>query len=133
MMAVGDEIPPLEVEITREGIRTYAEASGDRNLIHLDEMYARTAGLPGVIAHGMLQMGFLAEAVGAWSGDPGRIRRLRCRFAAAAVPGDRLRFGGRVAAETDAGIELELWGENQAGEKVLTKAAATLVALGVGS
>lgn len=126
MMAVGDEIPPLEVEITREGIRTYAEASGDRNLIHLDEMYARTAGLPGVIAHGMLQMGLLAEAVSAWSGDPGRIRRLRCRFAAPAVPGDRLRFGGRVAVESDAGVELELWGENQAGVKVLTKATATL-------
>ncbi len=125
-MAVGDEIPALEVAITREGVRTYAEVSGDRNLIHLDEMYARTAGLPGVIAHGMLQMGLLAEAVSAWAGDPTRIRKLRCRFAAVAVPGDRLRFGGRVAAETGDGVELELWAENQAGKMVLTKASAHL-------
>jgi acyl dehydratase len=121
---VGDEIPTREAAITQAGIRAYAEASGDRNLIHLDEIYARTAGLPGIIAHGMLQMGILAEAVSDWAGGPSRIRKLRCRFAAIAVPGDTLRFGGQVAGETEAGIELELWGVNQKGERVLTKAAA---------
>jgi acyl dehydratase len=121
---VGDEIPTREVDVTQAGIRAYAEASGDRNLIHLDEIYARTAGLPGIIAHGMLQMGVLAEAVSDWAGGPSRIRNLRCRFAATAVPGDTLRFGGQVAGETESGLELELWGVNQKGERVLTRAAA---------
>lgn len=119
-----DQIPSREVAITPAGIRKYAEASGDRNLIHLDEIYARSAGLPGIIAHGMLQMGLLAEAVSDWAGGPDRIRGLRCRFAAIAVPGDTLRFGGKVVGVSESGVEVELWAVNQKGERILTKASA---------
>ena len=48
------------VTFTKEQIAAYAEASGDRNPIHLDDDFARSVGLPGVIAHGMLQMGIAA-------------------------------------------------------------------------
>ena len=43
-----------------EQIAAYARASGDMNPIHLDERFARSVGLPGVIAHGMLQMSIAA-------------------------------------------------------------------------
>ena len=48
------------VTFTKEQIAAYAEASGDHNPIHLDDDFARSVGLPGLIAHGMLQMGLLA-------------------------------------------------------------------------
>ncbi len=52
---LGDELeerttPP----IGRDQLRKYAEASGDPNPIHLSDEAAEAAGLPGVIAHGML-------------------------------------------------------------------------------
>ena len=52
--AMSDE-RELRVTFTREQIAAYAEASGDHNPIHLDEEFAKSVGLPGVIAHGMLQ------------------------------------------------------------------------------
>jgi len=64
------------VRFSRDQIKAYAEVSGDRNPIHLDETFARSVGLPGVIAHGMLQMGLLAGlAVAEAGGDPRRPAR----------------------------------------------------------
>jgi len=62
----GQALPPLTKHVTVEQIRQYAEASGDRNPIHLDETFARSAGLPGVIAHGMLTMAFANQMVTDW-------------------------------------------------------------------
>ena len=107
----------LQVTFTREQIAAYAEASGDRNPIHLDDDFARSVGLPGVIAHGMLQMGLLARA----AGEPTRLRRRSCRFAAIVRPGDTVTFRG-----TQKGAEVELSAFNQAGEPVLTRARAEL-------
>jgi acyl dehydratase len=115
------ELEQLQVTFSSEQIAEYAAASGDRNPIHLDVSFARTVGLPGVIAHGMLQMGLLTRvAVDGAGGDPRRLRSLSCRFAAMVLPGDTVTFGGRSG---EAG-ELELWARNQRGEAVLTKAAA---------
>jgi hypothetical protein len=62
----------------------YAGVAGDANPIHWDESLAKLAGLPDVIAHGMLTMGLGAGFVSAWSGDPGAVTRY-----GAAVPARR--------------------------------------------
>lgn len=117
------ELPERRVTFTREHIREYAEASGDMNPIHVDEDFARSVGLPGVIAHGMLQMGLLANvAVAAAHGDPTRIRRLAVRFAGMVVPGETIAFGG----EEKGPGRLELWARREDGAPVLTKGAAEL-------
>ena len=99
------------VTITREQIADYAEASGDRNPIHLDDEFARSVGLPGLIAHGMLLMGLMATTVG----HPGELRKIAVRFGGIVVPGDTITFsvdGSQLSAV------------NQRGEAVLTKATA---------
>ena len=51
--AVGMELPPLvKGPITRDDLKAYAAASGDPNPMHLDDELARSAGHPGVFAHG---------------------------------------------------------------------------------
>lgn len=111
--------------VTREQIDEYAEASGDRNPIHLDEDFARSVGLPGVIAHGMLAMAHLANLVVAYAGgDPRRVKKLRCRFSGMVLPGDTITFSGRVLGEAEGVTRLELNAENQKGERVLSKAFA---------
>src|SRR4030088_842338 len=105
------------VTFTKEQIASYAEASGDRNPIHLDDDFARSVGLPGVIAHGMLQMGLLARV----AGDPARLRRLSCRFAGMVRPGDTVTFRAEQSGE-----QVELSAVNQDGEPVLTRASAEL-------
>jgi acyl dehydratase len=108
------------VTFTREQIAEYAEASGDHNPIHLDDDFAKTVGLPGVIAHGLLQMGLMATVAGEAAGGPDRLRRLYCRFSGMVVPGDMVIF----TAEPSGSGKLELRAVNQRGEPVLTKAVA---------
>ena len=105
----------LVVEFSREQIAAYAAASGDNNPIHLDDEFARSVGLPGVIAHGMLQMGLLARV----AGEPRRLRRLSCRFSGIVRPGDKVTFRGE---ESDHAVQLTA--VNQDGQAVVTRAVA---------
>jgi len=108
------------ITFTSDQIAAYAEASGDHNPIHLDGDFARSVGLPGIIAHGMLEMGILGGVAAEAAGGGGRLRRLYCRFAGMVEPGDTVTF----AAE-EAGLgKLALSAVNQRGEPVLTKASA---------
>lgn len=121
---VGDTLPPLskgpiqQVQLTR-----YAGASGDFNPIHQDEEFARAAGMGGVFAHGMLSMGFVAQALTDWAGA-GRVRKLGVRFAALVRLKDVVTCHGRVAGKASKDdthlVELEVWAENQRGETVVT-------------
>jgi acyl dehydratase len=111
-------VKEFAVTFSEAQIAAYAEASGDRNPIHLDDAFARSVGLPGVIAHGMLQMGLLARV----AGSPERLRRLSCRFSGMVRPGDTVTFTA-VAGE---GGKVELTAVNQNGQPVLTRATALL-------
>ena len=147
---VGDEIlvlqkgPIQQIQLTR-----YAGASGDFNPIHQDDEFARAAGMGGVFAHGMLSMGFVAQALTDWAGA-GTVRKLGVRFAALVRLKDTVTCKGRVLSKTvcsegresssDGGwpekgaggcVELEVWAENQRGEKVVTgKATVALPSRG---
>src|SRR5437660_11507793 len=122
----GQALPSLSKQVTVEQIRQYAEASGDRNPIHLDESFARSAGLPGVIAHGMLTMAFANQMVTDWLGDRSRLKRLQGRFAGMVLPGDDVTCSGSVAAKTDESrrVVINLVVTNQRGETVLNKGVA---------
>jgi len=109
-----------DVTFTREQIAAYAAASGDQNPIHLDDDFARSVGLPGVIVHGMLQMGVLATVASEDAGGPEHLRRLFVRFAGMVVPGDTVTFTAGRGAKG----KLDLSAVNQRGEPVLTKASA---------
>ena len=123
---VGDALPELRKTVTVEQIRAYAQASGDRNPIHLDDEFARRAGLPGVIAHGMLTMAFVTQLVTDWLGDRGSVRRLQGRFAGMVLPGDEVRCTGTVSGKDDSRrrITLSLSAANHRGERVFTKGIA---------
>ena len=126
-MKVGDELPPLvkgpiqQIQLTR-----YAGASGDFNPIHQDDEFAKAAGMGGVFAHGMLSMGFVGQVVTDWAGA-GDVRKLGVRFAGLVRLKDTITCRGRVLGKSDDLVDLELWAENQRGEKVVTgKATVTL-------
>ena len=130
---VGDELPPLvkgpiqQIQLTR-----YAGASGDFNPIHQDDEFARAAGMGGVFAHGMLSMGFVAQAVTDWAGA-GRVRKIGVRFAGLVRLKDTVTCRGRVVGTSQKDgvnlVELDVWAENQKGEKVVTgKATVSLPA-----
>jgi acyl dehydratase len=67
----------------------YADASGDRNPIHVDDNVAKMAGLPGIIVHGLCTMAFTSKLMidRLCAGDPTRLRRLHVRFSRPVRPG----------------------------------------------
>ena len=109
--------------LSRGDLVNYAGVAGDANPIHWDEDIAKLAGLPDVIAHGMLTMGlgagFVSAVVGRpWCGHPlrgaavgtrGRVGHRGCRHRVqrpdqVAGSGDTLRCrrgGGEVRWEED--------------------------------
>jgi acyl dehydratase len=70
----------------------YAEASGDHNRIHLDDDFARSVGLPGVIVHGMCTLALAARAVRLAVAEPATagVAQLGARFTRPLLPGDEL-------------------------------------------
>src|SRR5256885_17267728 len=112
---VGDELPALaKAPVDRVQLSRYAGASGDFNPVHVDELYAKAAGMPSVYAPGMLVMGFLGQLVSEWSRGA-QLRKYHVRFIKMVWPGDtvvckgrvtdRWGEGGRYFAEIDARAE----------------------------
>jgi acyl dehydratase len=77
---VGQRLPARTVHVSRASLVQYTGASLDRNMIHWDERFARSVGLPDVIAHGMFTMGSAINVVSDWVGDAGRVVEYFTRF-----------------------------------------------------
>jgi acyl dehydratase len=95
-VSIGDELPPLVLPaLTRETLALYAGASRDHNPIHVDVEFARAAGMPDVVAHGMLSMAWLGRLLTNWA--PQReLREFSVRFTALTCVGERIVCTGRV-------------------------------------
>jgi acyl dehydratase len=76
----GQTLPSRTIHIDRATLVQYTGASLDRNRIHWDERFAKSVGLPDVIAHGMFTMGAAVNVVSDWVGDAGRVVEYGARF-----------------------------------------------------
>lgn len=125
-MKAGDPVPfRAYPSITREQLKAYADASGDFNPIHQDDEVARKVGLPGVIAHGMLTSGMMAERALSFVTEElglreARILKYSTRFRAMTFPGDVISVGGTVKSVDDEKLILDLQSRNQKGEVTTT-------------
>jgi len=79
-LTVGDVIGSRTFNFTRDSLVKYAGASGDFNPIHYRDDFAKSVGLDGVLAHGMLTMGAAVQVAIDWAGDAGRIADYGVRF-----------------------------------------------------
>ena len=128
-LSVGTVLPGQVFPVTRAQLVRYAGASGDFNPIHWNERFARSVGLPDVIAHGMFTMAEAARLVTDWTGDPGALREFSVRFTRPVpVPDDDTGTVIEVTAEVselldDRRVKIALTATN-AGQKVLGNAVA---------
>ncbi|WP_078080171.1 MaoC/PaaZ C-terminal domain-containing protein [Planococcus faecalis] len=113
--------------VSKEQLVQYAQASGDLNPLHTDDNFAKSIGLDGVIAHGMLIMGFLGQYVQEIAGTESVVHQFNMRFGAMTKPGDVITCGGFVKQlmEIDGqpAVVLELFAEKAPGERVGTGSA----------
>jgi acyl dehydratase len=93
--------PLAEVTYTIDPDQTfrYADASGDRMPIHLDDNMAKAVGLSGIIVHGLCTMAFASRALveALCGGDSARLQRMAVRFSRPVLPGEGITtriYGG---------------------------------------
>jgi acyl dehydratase len=108
--------------ITRGALREYALASGDRVRLHIDAEYARGAGWPDVIAHGMLSMAFLGQLL-TTQFSLRRLRSWRVRFVAVTPLDAIVRCCGEVIGSVTEGgkgcLRIRVWCELPSGVRTV--------------
>ena len=113
----GDAIPELKVTPDAGLTKRYAEASGDPNPIHTDPEFAKSAGLPGCILHGLWTMAQVARASGAVAGgDPRSLKRLEVQFRGLGFPEQEVTVTGTVKEADDGRVVIDTvaaQGDNQ--------------------
>ncbi|MGY2872900.1 acyl dehydratase [Marmoricola sp. URHA0025 HA25] len=114
--------------ITRTDIVRYAGAGGDFNPVHHDDVYARSLGLPGVFAMGLLGAGYLSRVLAEEFGAS-TVQRFTVRFRAQVWPGETLDLAvdGSEPTEQRDVRQVRLSARNESGELKITAEALVLV------
>jgi acyl dehydratase len=111
-LEIGEVVAEASFPLTRDSLVRYAGASGDFNPIHYRDDVAHAVGLPGVLAHGMLTMGFAVQPVVDWLGDPGKVLDYQVKFTRPVVvdpeTGAVVTVVAKVGAIEDAAVRIDL-------------------------
>jgi len=119
-LQVGDALPPVtKAPITKVQLVRYAGASGDFNPLHTDDRVAQASGMKGVIAQGILIMGFMGQAISGWV--PLRdLKRFKVRFKGVTYPGDVITVKAVIKEKRDSKegllVQCDIFAEDQNGE-----------------
>ncbi len=106
----------------------YAGASGDFNPIHIDPEFGKMVGLGGAILQGLCTLAFASKTVTDWAGDPGKMKKLKCRFSAPVLMEDTISIQGTVTDVQSGRARIDLKVVNQHGVEVLQKVEAEVEA-----
>ncbi|WP_262060870.1 MaoC family dehydratase [Streptomyces sp. STR69] len=99
-MRVGEELPPLEIEITRTLIVAGAIASRDYQDVHHDAESARLRGSPDIFMNILTTNGLVGRYITDHFGPRAVLRKVAIRLGAPNYPGDTMVLTGRIE-ETD--------------------------------
>ena len=116
--------------ITQQDIEQFAELSGDRNSIHLDQDYAVTTRFGKCIAHGILPSSLISNVIGNHLPGLGSIYLgQNLQFVGPVFAGDTITARATVTSVRDDKpvVILETICTNQRGEVVIKGEAAVLV------
>ena len=123
------DFPPVTFgPVTRTDLVRYAGASGDFNPLHHDPDFARAAGFPDVIAHGMYTAGIVGAALERRWGAAA-LRSYKVRFRSPVRVGDTLTLAADAVTRDEATglVEVTLSVRRQDGEVVMTAEASVLL------
>lgn len=134
---LGYELPPQTKHVTQEKITKDAEASLDYNPIHIDPEYCKCINLLGkgtTIAHGMMTLAFMGKIVTDWVfPGGGGLKWLEGKFIEPVRPGDTITVYAWVTEKhlrpkkEENFVVLEVWCENQTGQKVAVGTVAATI------
>ncbi|TMD64050.1 MAG: dehydratase [Chloroflexi bacterium] len=111
---VGDTMPELvKPALSHIQLVRYAGASGDFNPLHTDPKFGEMVGTGGIIAHGMLIMGFVGQLLSDYVG-PAALRKFGVRFRGMTRLDDVITCTGTITEKYEADGEGRIAGKVQA-------------------
>ncbi|WGP11413.1 MaoC family dehydratase [Streptomyces sp. SH5] len=118
---VGDELPPLEIPVTRTLIVAGAIASRDYQDVHHDAELARAKGSPDIFMNILTTNGLVGRYITDHFGPTAVLRKVAIRLGAPNYPGDVLRLTGHITdvrAGEHAEAVVHVTGDNRVGRHV---------------
>ena len=123
----GDELPPLDVPITRTEIVAGAIASRDYQDVHHDAELAKARGSKDIFMNILTTNGWVGRFVTDWAGPDAVLKKVAIRLGAPNYPDDTMLMTGRVKSKGENGlVEVEIKGENSIGDHVTGTVRLTL-------
>jgi len=117
---VGDELPPLSIDITTRLIVSTAIATRDFQDVHHDKPGAQALGSPDIFMNIITTNGFVGRYVTDWAGPEALLRSVKIKLGAPNYPGDTMVLKGRVTGVHADGkaVDIEVGGKNGLGYHV---------------
>ncbi|MFF7179792.1 MaoC/PaaZ C-terminal domain-containing protein [Streptomyces sp. NPDC008121] len=128
-MRAGDELPPLEIPITRTLIVAGAVASRDYQDVHHDAELAREKGSPDVFMNILTTNGLVGRYITDHFGPGCVLRKVAIRLGAPNYPGDTMTLTGTVTEVDGATARVRVTGANGIGHHVTGTVTLTVAAV----
>jgi len=131
-IAVGDALPPLELDMTATRIVAGALATRDFMPVHHDRDFAQAQGAPDIFMNIISTNGHVGRYLTDWAGPESLVRRLSIRLGVPVFPGAVLAFHGTVTGVEVTGdevlVEVELRAATDLGDHATGTAVVALPA-----
>jgi len=115
---VGDELPTLEIPLTRTRIVATAIASRDYQDVHHDPGLAQERGSKDIFMNILTTNGFVGRFITDWAGPDAQLRSVKIRLGAPNYPGDTMVLTGSVTRKDGTTVDVALRGANSLGDHV---------------
>ena len=129
----GDELPPLEIEITRTLIVAGAVASRDYQDVHHDAEAARQKGSPDIFMNILTTNGLVGRYITDHFGPGAILRKVDIRLGAPNYPGDTMVLTGRIEETDGDTVTVRVLGANGIGRHVTGTVTVTVAAVSTGA
>lgn len=127
-LAIGEELPPLDIRTTATLVAGGAMASRDYTPVHHDRDAAVAQGLPDMFMNILTTQGLCSRYVTDWAGVDAVVTRVRTKLGGPNMPGDVLKLRGKVLAKEGRSVDVEVAGNNSWGNHVTATFTLTLPA-----
>jgi hypothetical protein len=116
---VGDQLPELDIPLTRTLIVSTAIASRDYQDVHHDPGLAQERGSPDIFMNILTTNGLVGRFITDWAGPNALLKAVRIRLGAPNYPGDTMKLTGSVTRKEAGEIEVGVKGSNRLGDHVV--------------
>jgi hypothetical protein len=116
VIAVGEELPPLELDVTPTFVVSTALATQDFTAVHHDRDLAVKQGSKDIFLNILTDTGLVQRFVTDWAGPTALVKNIAIRLGVPCYAYEKLTFTGRVAAIEDSEYVVEVVARNSLGD-----------------